>query len=357
MTAAGRRAGILVLTGTTLSLIVSALSFFVHNRLYSNDLHRAEAAESALVQRLRTDGERDGARDSEGSVLSPGATAPDTAIDATEAAFAQHSLGVEPGAATYFDDAELQQFDAAHVRGRFETTSETRKLVPPTDLQASYGLGAVTLNWQAGGVNKVLAASYAADGSDLRLAFRIYRGIDGGELALLQTLPFGTVSWRDEALPIAGCALTYQVWVALLRHGGEGDVLVGAERSEPVTVASPEHFTLSLLRGTTTEAVFLVQVNLPHVVGDTMVTARPGDELKVGVWTTGLTLRMLEASRQAALATQKRLLLTTDGSLVLDPETNEPRTTQTQVLQPVTRLIATLTARDGATRTLQVDLP
>jgi hypothetical protein len=79
--------------------------------------------------------------------------------------------------------------------------------------------------------------------------------------------------------------------------------------------------------------------------------------LLVGTEPTGLTLEALESTAEDKLTTQQRLVLTTDGSLVLDPLTNEPRTTQTQVLVPVTRLTATLVARDGERRVLDVDLP
>jgi hypothetical protein len=351
MSASGQRTRILVLTGTGLSLIVSTFALFAHNRLYSNDLRRAGAAESALVRRLP------------GAGMGMPAPERSTALDAAEVALSRHPLALEPAAAVCFEGAELERFAAARVRAPFESSSEVRTLVAPSALAASYALGAVTLSWDPGALNRVRAAEMAAAPSDLRLVFRVYRAIamgpaaGEGELQLLATLPFGEGAWRDSNLPIAASRLAYQVWVALLRTTADGDVLVGAEGSDLVTVTAPEHFTLNLLRGDGTEAVFEVQVNLPGAVSDTLVTARPGEELKVGDWTTGLTLRTLEPVRQSALATQTRLLLTTDGSLVLDPETNEPRTTQSLVLQPVTRLIATLESRDGASRTLQVDLP
>jgi hypothetical protein len=340
-----QRMRILVLTGTGLSLIVSTFALFAHNRLYSNDLRRTRAAESALERQLPR------------GFDSPQTPAPGGSADVVEIALAAQPTVLEPTAATFFEGAELERFETLRVRAPSETASEARSLVAPSGLQAQYALGAVALSWDPGALNKVRAAALQAQASDLRLAFRIYRGIDGGELELVATLPFGEGSWRDESLPIAGCTLAYQVWVALLRQTAEDDVLVGAERSELVTVTSPEHFTLNLLSGDGTEAVFQAQVDLPGAVSDTLVKARPGEEVRVGDWTTGLTLRTLVPTRESALATQTRLILTTDGSLVLDPETNLPRTTQSLVLQPVTRLVATLESRSGATRTLQVDLP
>ncbi len=279
------------------------------------------------------------------------------AFDAAEWALAQQPQVVGTLARAVFDVSELQDFEARRVRSPFETPSRSTGLVSPDALEAGYGLGVVTLTWNPGPMNRVRAAALEREGSDLRVGQRIYRAIDGAELTLMATLPLSEVLWRDVQLPLAASRMGYQVWAVLLRHDGSEDVLVDAERSDLVTVATPEHFSLSLVRATGDQAVFLIQVNLPNAVGDRQVTARIGEEVRTGSTTTGLTLKALQTRQEDALTTQQRLLLTTDGSLVLDPETHEPRTTQTQVLKPVTRLVATLATRDGAVRTLNVDLP
>jgi len=343
--AGGRAPRILVLTGLAASLIVSAFAFFVHNRLYSNDLRRTAAAESALERRL-------------GEALRPADPSEHrAAVDAAEVALSQQPPVVGTLAAAVYDAAELKSFETLRVRGPFVEQARSKALVSPGDLVAEVAEDGVTLGWNPGAVNRMHAAALDQEGSDLRLAQRVYRSRDGGEFQELASLPFADETWRDTQMPLASTRLAYQVWVVLLRHDSSGDVLVDAERSEEVTVVSPEHFTVSLTGGGDGQAVFLIQVNLPHAAGDRPVTARVGEELRVGESSTGLTLRSLDTTTQDALITQRRLLLTTDGSLVLDPESHEPRTTQTQVLKPVKRLVATLATRDGAVRTLQVDLP
>jgi len=279
------------------------------------------------------------------------------ALDAAEWALAQQPPVAGSLPRALFDVSELHAFDTLRVRSPFEVPARNTGLVSPSDLSASYGLGVVTLTWNPGPMNRVRAATLDREGSDLRLGQRVYRGTDGGDLTQVAALPLGEAVWRDTQMPIAGSRMAYQVWVVLLRHDGSDDVLVDAERSDLVTVVTPEHFTLSLVRGDGEQAVFLLQVNLPNAVGDRQVTTRVGEEVRAGPASTGLTLTALQASRQEALTTQHRLLLTTDGSLVLDPDTHEPRTTQSQVLKPVTRLVATLATRDGAVRSLHVDLP
>jgi hypothetical protein len=132
---------------------------------------------------------------------------------------------------------------------------------------------------------------------------------------------------------------------------------VAAERSEPVTVQTPEHFTLSLLGGGTDEAQFAVDVEFPSAQGRVISRARVGEELLAGDLSTGLVVRSIELSTQEQLTARGRLLFTTDGSLVLDPATREPRTTQTQVLLPVQILKVVLASADGETRQLEKDLP
>jgi hypothetical protein len=85
--------------------------------------------------------------------------------------------------------------------------------------------------------------------------------------------------------------------------------------------------------------------------------ARPGEPLLVAGQPTGLVLESLALSSVDTQTTQRRLLLTTDGSLVLDPNSLEPRTTETQVIVPATRLTATLLDRQGGRRILDVNLP
>jgi hypothetical protein len=263
----------------------------------------------------------------------------------------------EPDARTVYDDGELDAFVAARVRGPFEENPQARSLVPPGNVRAVHAAGGVTLQWDARSVNEALASALARQGSDLRLAFRVYRGLDEAPLALEQTLPWGTTSWRDTLLPLGRGRLAYEVWVVLLREGPAGDVLVAAERSEPVTVQTPEHFTLALQGGSADVAEFAVDVVLASAREQALATARVGEELRLGELSLGLVVQSIQLTTEDRLTTQRRLLFTTDGSLVLDPDTHQPRTTQIQILVPVQHLKVVLAAHDGETRLLEADLP
>jgi hypothetical protein len=338
-------ARLLVLTGTTLSLIFFAFALFVHNRLYNNDLEIARAFEARLRLQLGA------APDVRPATGSPGG------VDRLDLALAAQPLAHPADPAALYATPERQAFAAARVQGALGRTREERTLLPPARVDAVYGDAAVEVRWDPGPVNSVLAGALAGQQSDLRLGFRVYRSRDLGEPELLQDVPFGTTSWKDRALPLPRAQLDYEVWTVLVRDGPAGVVLVGAERSQKVTVRSPEHFKLHLVGGTEEQAAFDVEVGLPSGGEPVVVSARPGEPLLVGGQPLGLTLQSLRQTVEDRLTTQRRMVLTADGSLVLDPTTHEPRTTQTQVLVPVTRLIATLVSHDGEERTLETDLP
>jgi len=344
VTATRRFADAAVLTGTGLSLIVCALAFFVHNRLYRNDLERALALERTLDGQLRVP------RGAETAAGSP-------SLDPLVVALAQQPAANEPVPATFFDEAECRAFGAARARGALEGKAETRTVVAPRAVSAEYTAGSVVVRWEPGSANDALSATLAGQDDGLRLAFRIYRSQDLGPPELRATVPFGTTTWRDRDLPLAQAQLDYEVWTVLLRDGPAGEVLVGADRGEKVTVIGPEHFTLKLVGGSPEQAVFNVSIELPASAGVVSATARPGEPVLAAGQPTGLVLESLTLSPVDSLTTQRRLLLTTDGSLVLDPTSLEPRTTETQVIVPGTRLTATLADRQGGRRVLDVDLP
>jgi len=333
-----------VLTATGVSLIFFGFAFFAHNRLYDKDLQRTRS----LTERLAT----------AVPVLDGHAGAPATGgVDAVEAALATHADAREPEARAFYDDGEIEAFVAARMRGPFEQPAQARSLVPPDGITGRYAAGAVTLAWNPGALNAVLASTLARQGNDLQLAFRVYRSHGSSEPELVATVPWGQNSWRDHDLPLGEGRLAYEVWAVLLRSGPLGDVLVAAERSEAVTVRTPEHFTLELQGGNADEALFAVDVELPAARDRVMTRARAGEEVRAGELSTGLVVQSIALTTEERLSTQRRLLFTSDGSLVLDPETHQPRTTQTQVLVPVQHLAVVLAAPDGSLRELDLDLP
>ena len=161
--------------------------------------------------------------------------------------------------------------------------------------------------------------------------------------------PRGTtgLAWRDSRMPSC-LAIT----------GVSAPVLVTAEPSEMVTIPVPEHFNLVLVGGSATEAVIRIDVGpTSRPVMTTQLVLQPGDGLKVEDRSTGLVLSDLTVKETEDLITIHRLDIKSDGTIVLDPDTQRPRTTQSQVLKPVTRLVATLTDPRGEPRTLELDLP
>jgi hypothetical protein len=333
-----------VLTGAGVSLIFFVFAFFAHNVLHDKDLQRTRALEARLS-----------AHDDLGPGSSSGAAS--TGSDAVDAALAAQPDVRVPEARVFYDDGELDAFIAAKVRGPFEAPSRSRSLVPPEQVGAVYGSGSVTLSWEPGALNSVLATTYARQGQDLRLAFHIYRGVGAAPPSLAASVPWGQATWRDRQLPLGRERLVYEVWAVILQASPRGDVLIAAERSEPVTVQTPEHFTLDLLGGSAEEVEFVVDVRLPSAPGRLTSRARVGEELRVGALSTGLVVQAITLTPEERLSTQRRLLFTTDGSLVLDPETRQPRTTQTQVLVPARHLSVVLATADGETRELGTDLP
>ena len=103
--------------------------------------------------------------------------------------------------------------------------------------------------------------------------------------------------------------------------------------------------------------MFTVDVALASAREQAVAAARVGDELHLGGLSLGLVVQSIHVATEERLSTQRRLLFTTDGSLVLDPDTHQPRTTQTQILLPVQHLKVVLATHGGETRLLETDLP
>lgn len=326
------------------ALLCFGAALFVHERVHGADLQRARALQRELSEQLSP------AAASSGPAAATGA-------DELQIALARPPAALAPTWETFYAASEEQAFAAAAVRGAIASSHEDRSVMPPVGTTANYAQGSVVLVWEPGPVNRVLASTLAGQQGDRSLGYRIYRSVDGAPLDWIASLPFGQTTWTDRLLPLPASRLDYEVWVVLLKRGPEGEFLVGAEPGEKVTVLSPDHFTLSLIGGQPDEAVLQVDVSLPVAAGSMRAKVAPGDELYAGDWPTGLVLRELDIHEEERLATRRRLLLATDGSLVLDPVTREPRTTETQVLVPVTRLVATFAARDGSQRVLETDLP
>ncbi|MGQ0554198.1 MAG: hypothetical protein ACT4PU_13375 [Planctomycetota bacterium] len=338
---------LLVLTGFWVTLLGAAAAAWLHLQLYRADIDR----NAALAAEIRA--ELQPVPDGRSLAAADRAVQP---LDAVERALAQPPAVREIMAHAFYEDVEEAGFVAAQVSGGLQAGPETR-VAAPRAITALYSAGTVLVRWDPGPTNAVLAGQLAGRPDGLRLAFRVYRSQQPQPPQLQATVPFGAMEWRDRLLPVASARLDYEVWAVLLRDSTAGEVLVGAERSEKVTVESPEHFKLSLIGGSVEAALFHVDVELPSARGTVTVTARPGEALMIGESSSGLLLQSLQLKQEESLTTQRRLLLTSDGSLVLDPITHEPRTTQTQVLMPVKRLVATLLADHGEARVLQADLP
>ncbi len=261
--------------------------------------------------------------------------------------------------APLFTDTERRAFVTARVKGDLDDPTATLQPTAPSSVAADYVDGLVALRWESGHVNRVLASALSGRDDGLRLAFRIWRRTEGGEMAPLVTVPFGVSFWKDRSLPVARTTLYYEVWTVLLRDDpAGGETLVSAERSDLVTLSSPEHFTLELIGGDEGRADFLAVVGTPEApVASVTVSAMVGEPIAIGELSTGLALQSIEMTTVDVLTTRQHLSLTSDGAVVIDPKTQEPRTTQTQVLLPGHRMKTVLVHQDGETRTLEAELP
>jgi len=326
-----------------LCLVFCAPFLSVHNRLYRGALRRAERFEASIRQRLDGPASADFA-----AVFTHPRGAMRSALDVRPA-------DVEVGDAALYAPAERSAFLKARVTpdqpGRGPRGADP---AAPTDVRALFVDDAVRVSWSPGPVNAVLARSL--EGSERELAWRVWRRrADQNELEQLATLPFSVTTWRDPALPMARQTLSYEVWAVVLRTEADGSkVLAGAERSGIARVPIPERFEIALMGGDEERARF--RVVLPG--GDAAIASAAAGEPIVAVGRpTRLDLASLEVQPSERLTTRTRLRLKPDGSIVLDPESRRPRTTETQVLMSVDRLVAVLVHEDGESRTLEVDLP
>jgi len=258
-----------------------------------------------------------------------------------------------------YDEPERATF-AASRRPEDDKSAEGQRglrLPAPVAVAADYEAGAVSLRWSPGpGLDEYVASLPR----NHRIAYRVYRAVDLAPSELLTTVDAATHRWRDGELPLRRATLGYEVWTAVLWDDPEsGDpVLVSAERSDLVTIAAPDHFTLELVGGSDEQAIIRVDLGPSSApVASREVVLDVGDPLLVADEPSGLVLAELVATTEERLVTRRRLDLRSDGSLNLDPTTRRPRTLETQSLRPVTRLVATLTAPGGDTRTLEVVLP
>jgi len=375
----GRMGRFLMLTGSGLSLIVFGLALVVHNRLYSNDLQRANNLEQQVRERLD-------ARPEAPLRLPSG-----HAKEGYEAALRhapERAARSALDALLLYDETERSSFAALRWPGSSPDALPTAGLAAPEELAADYEAGAVSVRWRVADSTRAAARELT---SDQVVRQRIYRTVkdaaDPGQRpttpTLLATVDLDTTRFRDADMPLAGGELSYEVWTVLSRRvvsgassetgsetgsdlsstdpetdpGAASEGLVRSESSELVTVPVPEHFRLMLLSGDGAQAVLRLEVGpASGPVGSYDLSVSPGDSIAAGDLVTGLTLDSLEVREEERLTTRKQLVFTSDARLVLDPTNDTPRTTETQVLMPVTSLVATLSDPNGEQRTLQLEL-
>lgn len=331
----------LALTGPGLSLIVFALFVVVHNRLQDNDLERADRLGAEVVKQLGA--EPTGGPDPDAREDNPASF--EDALKETP-----HAVLVD--ALPFYDEAERAAFARSRWVGDPPSGSRGPVLAPPYGMFARYEAGAVTVHWECDPATRALRDELPLG---QQLAFHVDRveaGVPPRRVAELG--PDARVA-RDADLPLGRTLVGYQVWAVV--QDGDGRP-VAAEAGDLVSLEVPERFRLALVAGDTDIARIRVDIGpVGQPVSSREVGLGPGGALEVDGRPTGLKLQSLEQVATERLETRRRLAFRSDGTLVLDPATRTPRTSETQVLVPVTRLVATLIDSTGAPRTLELDLP
>lgn len=252
----------------------------------------------------------------------------------------------------FYDEAERAAFSRSRWVGSPPSGRRGPVLAPPYALTALLASGAVSVHWVGDPATQGLAEELPAG---QRLGFHVYRSLNAGEHRLVAELPGDARLFRDSDLPLARAQVSYQVWTVLLGSDGRP---VAAEAADLVSLEVPERFRIVLVGGDTEAARIRVDVGPDGlVVSRHEVQVGTGQAVVVDGRPTGLVLQALMRVSSEQLETRRRLAFRSDGSLVLDPLTQTPRISETQVLVPVTRLVATLTDSTGASRTLELDIP
>ncbi len=338
-----------ITTGLILSLGLIGLSFSLHNFLHTASLQNAERLENQIRSELDAPAEHS-ERGPQGAIHDPVQLA---------LAYSPRIKAVE--SSVFYDSAEIQNFKAEQMRSQLGSPDgRPPDPTPPQDVTATYSDQAVTVSWKPGPANAVLENRQEKNSlGGLTLVYRVYRGTQGQPPELVASLPAGARSWWDVAMPLARSSLDYEVWAVLARPSkSTPDLIVNAQRSDSVTVETPEHFSLMLESGDSDHAVFKLTTGSETPDAPPLrITSQLGESLFARSKSTGLTLQALRIFEDTEKITLERLVLTSDGSIVLDPDTHKPRTTKTQILSPVNRLVATLLDRAGDSRSLEVVLP
>jgi hypothetical protein len=342
-----------MLTASGLSIIVFAVALIAHNRLYSNDLRRAKGLGEQVRSRLDAEAAMEARA---GTAVRPPSMHASEAFEAALRQPPERAAG-SLDALLLYDEAERSRFAALRWPGSASEAPAASGLAPPQEVTADYEAGAVSVRWSVAQATREVATAPLADAGQ-RVGHRLYRSDDGSPMRLVANLDHDETRWRDDDMPLAGGELAYEVWTVLLQDvAGSEPTLVRSESGELVTVHVPEHFRLVLVSGDSEAAVIRMEVgpdSMPVAVHELSLSV--GDPVDANGLSTGLLLTSLEVIEEERLTTRTRLVLTSDASLVLDPETHTPRTSDTQVLMPQTRLVATLTAPSGETRRLELDL-
>jgi hypothetical protein len=330
----------LVLTGTGLSLIVFALALLVHNHLLNKDLEQA----SRLMRDVRQ------VLDGAPARQVPRADSQDT--DRFESVLMLMPETTPVDALPFYDEGERASFARSRWVGETPSDGSDASLRPPFGVDAFYEAGIVLLRWEADPATLVLEEALPMG---QRLAWRIYRGLNLNEPKIMALIPFEQRRWRDSELPFSHSRIAYQVWCVVI---DEQDALIAAEPSRLVSVELPERFEIDLIEGDEHSAVFRIRLGAStQPLGQAALRVTPGQTLALSELDTGLVLKSLQIRDDERLTTRSRLDFRADGSLVLDPATNTPRMSETQVLVSVRRLIATLSDPLGVPRTLELELP
>ena len=330
----------LVLTGIGLSIIVFAFALLVHNHLLNKDLEQA----NRLMRDVR--------RGLDEALPHPAPRGASQDTDRFESALMLMPETTPVDALPFYDEGERASFARSRWAGETPSDGSEASLRPPFAVDAFHEAGIVLLRWEADPATLALEEALPEGQS---LGWRIYRRLNLGDFENVASAPFGDRRWRDSDFPVAHSRVEYQVSAVVI---DDEDSLIAAEPSRLVSIELPERFAIDLIEGDEHSALFRIRVGTStQPLNQAALRVTPGQSVTIPGLDTGLLLNSLQIRDDERLTSRIRFDFRADGSLVLDPATDTPRTSETQVLVSARRLIATLSDPLGVPRTLELDLP
>jgi len=240
---------------------------------------------------------------------------------------------------SYYELAEIDRFFVEKIRERGSAFS----IHPPRNLYGVPVSDGIKLTWSRNPLNDETIQKLARNPL-LRLHYKIYRWLKGGQPKVVAVTPSGQEEFLDTGVGPARQEYYYCVLFALESTTITNKIITASEKSDVISVVSSDRFSIRVtgsqgdsvfLSVTITERLMSYTESFQVRVGGMIGGPREIPGLGTLDFTTGLTLKEIVREEKAHSVTVRVPDFNSDGSVKIDSSTLEPVFRESTEIQPV----------------------